>query len=192
MSPVFFGLSPCVLHRTPITTGQGDKILWTGSSVGDFSTKSAWEAIRQASPRRKLLADVWHRSLWPAISVFLWQLFQDRIPVDARMRQKGFNFPSECQCREAEETVSHLFIVSTAVQGMWQHFATLLGSTSLIRGASLIWCTSGGCIRYRNQYASRAHCRLAGFGACPDPRSSRLGGGGGCHDGDFALTVPCF
>ncbi|KAL0292714.1 UNVERIFIED_CONTAM: putative methyltransferase DDB [Sesamum calycinum] len=32
--------------------GQGDKIAWTGSSAGVFSTKSAWEAIRQASPRR--------------------------------------------------------------------------------------------------------------------------------------------
>ncbi|KAL0332910.1 UNVERIFIED_CONTAM: hypothetical protein Scaly_2192500 [Sesamum calycinum] len=69
--------------------GQGDKIVWTGSSMGDFSTKSAWEAIRQASPRRQLLADVWHRSLRTTILVFLWQFFQDRIPVDARMRQKG-------------------------------------------------------------------------------------------------------
>ncbi|KAL0391234.1 UNVERIFIED_CONTAM: putative ribonuclease H protein [Sesamum calycinum] len=30
--------------------GQGDKIVWTGSSTGDFSRKSALEAIRQASP----------------------------------------------------------------------------------------------------------------------------------------------
>ncbi|KAK4403229.1 hypothetical protein Sango_1063600 [Sesamum angolense] len=43
-----------------------------------------------------------------------------------------------------------------------------------------------------DQCASRAHCRLAGLGACPDPRSSPLGCGGGCHSGDFALTVPYF
>ncbi|KAL0290102.1 UNVERIFIED_CONTAM: putative ribonuclease H protein [Sesamum angustifolium] len=34
--------------------------------------------------------------------------------------------------------------------------------------------------------------RLARFGACPDPRSSPLGGGSGCHGCDFTLTVPCF
>ncbi|KAL0307550.1 UNVERIFIED_CONTAM: hypothetical protein Scaly_2979300 [Sesamum calycinum] len=107
--------------------GQGDRIVWTKSSTGDFSTKSAWEGIRQASPRRQLLADVWHRSLRPTISVFLWRLFQDRIPVDARMQQKGFSFPSKCQCCEAEETVSHLFIESAAVQGVWQHFAAIFG-----------------------------------------------------------------
>ncbi|KAL0362313.1 UNVERIFIED_CONTAM: putative ribonuclease H protein [Sesamum calycinum] len=113
--------------RIPIAVSQGDKIVWTGSSAGDFSTKSAWEAIRQASPRRQLLADVWHRSLQPTISVFLWRLFQDRILVDARMRQKGFSFPSKCQYCETEETISHLFIESTAVQGVWQHFAALFG-----------------------------------------------------------------
>ncbi|KAL0329148.1 UNVERIFIED_CONTAM: hypothetical protein Sradi_4901500 [Sesamum radiatum] len=30
-----------------------------------------------------------------------------------------------------------------------------------------------------------------GDGACPDPRSCPLGGGGGCYDGDLALKVPC-
>ncbi|KAL0423497.1 UNVERIFIED_CONTAM: hypothetical protein Sradi_0884500 [Sesamum radiatum] len=105
--------------------GQGDKIVWTGSSAGDFLTKSAWEAIRQTSPRRQLLADVWHRSLRLTISFFLWRLFLDRIPVDARMRQKGFNFLSKCQCCEADETVSHLFIESIAVQGVWQYSAAL-------------------------------------------------------------------
>ncbi|KAL0315138.1 UNVERIFIED_CONTAM: protein DETOXIFICATION 35 [Sesamum calycinum] len=63
----------------------------------------------------------------PIAAVFLWRLFHDRIPVDAQMRQKGFSFPSKCQCCEAEETVSHLFLESTAVQGVWQHFATLFG-----------------------------------------------------------------
>ncbi|KAL0304664.1 UNVERIFIED_CONTAM: putative ribonuclease H protein [Sesamum calycinum] len=135
----WFGEKPLaqLVHRDTYTmesvryywheAGQGDRNVWTESSTGDFSTKSAWEAIRQASPRRQLLADVWHRSLRPTISVFLWRLFQDRIPVDARMQQKGFSFPSKCQCCEAEETVSHLFIESAAVQGVWQHFAAIFG-----------------------------------------------------------------
>ncbi|KAK4392784.1 putative ribonuclease H protein [Sesamum angolense] len=122
--PMPFAQTICQIS---IAAGQGDKIVWTGSSTGDFSTKSTWEAIRQVSSRRQLLADVWHGSLRPTISVFLWRLFQDRIPVDARMRQKGFSFPSKCQCCEAEETVSHLFIDSAAVQSVWQHFAAVFG-----------------------------------------------------------------
>ncbi|KAL0297841.1 UNVERIFIED_CONTAM: hypothetical protein Sangu_3176500 [Sesamum angustifolium] len=44
----------------------------------------------------------------------------------------------------------------------------------------------------QDQCASRAHCRLAEFGACPDTRSSPFGGRGGCHGGDYTLIVPCF
>ncbi|KAL0462354.1 UNVERIFIED_CONTAM: hypothetical protein Slati_0123000 [Sesamum latifolium] len=61
------------------------------------------------------------------MSVFLWRLFQNRILVDARMKQKGFSFPSKCQYCEAEETISHLFVESSAVQGVWQHFAHFFG-----------------------------------------------------------------
>ncbi|KAL0283459.1 UNVERIFIED_CONTAM: hypothetical protein Sangu_2888800 [Sesamum angustifolium] len=39
-----------IICQIPIAAGQGDRIVWTESSMGDFSTKSAWEAIRQASP----------------------------------------------------------------------------------------------------------------------------------------------
>ncbi|KAL0301806.1 UNVERIFIED_CONTAM: hypothetical protein Sradi_6457400 [Sesamum radiatum] len=58
--PVHFAQTICQIL---VATCQGNKIVWTGSSAGDFVTKSAWEAIRQASPRRQLLADIWHRSL---------------------------------------------------------------------------------------------------------------------------------
>ncbi|KAL0354318.1 UNVERIFIED_CONTAM: hypothetical protein Sangu_1013100 [Sesamum angustifolium] len=142
--------------QIPIAAGQGDRIVWTESSTGDFSTKSAWEAIRQASPRRQLLADVWHRSLRPTISVFLWRLFQDRMIMDARMQQKGFSFPSKCQCCEAEETVSHLFIESAAVQGVWQHFAAIFG---------LCLCDTGSLThmvhfwRYSTPFHSNLHIR---------------------------------
>ncbi|KAL0284234.1 UNVERIFIED_CONTAM: hypothetical protein Sradi_7205300 [Sesamum radiatum] len=101
--PMPFAQTIC---QIPIAGGHGDKIVWTGSSTGDFSTKSAWEAIRQASLRRQLLAD------------------NSSGLADAT---KGFSFSSKCQCCEAEETVSNLFIESAAVQGVWQHFAAIFG-----------------------------------------------------------------
>ncbi|KAL0423340.1 UNVERIFIED_CONTAM: hypothetical protein Sradi_0868800 [Sesamum radiatum] len=130
--------------------------MWMGSSEGTFSTKLAWEAIRQDSPQRRLLTDVWHRSLRPTILVFLWRLFQDRILVDARMQKKGFNFPSKRQCCAAEETISHLFVESTAVQGVWQHFATLFGSCLCDMG-SLTYMVHF--LRYSTLFYSDLHIR---------------------------------
>ncbi|KAL0349842.1 UNVERIFIED_CONTAM: hypothetical protein Sradi_4133400 [Sesamum radiatum] len=104
--------------------------------VGIFAWLLCRNLHRTIVPYNRNHSPIWHRLcrisdvaepfiFWTL--VFLWQLFQDRIPVDARMKQKGFSFPSKCQCCEAEETISHLFVESMAVQGVWQHFAALFG-----------------------------------------------------------------
>ncbi|KAL0451234.1 UNVERIFIED_CONTAM: hypothetical protein Slati_1101500 [Sesamum latifolium] len=145
-----------VICQIPIAAGQDDKIVWTRSSDGVFSTRAAWETIRVVSPRRQLLADIWHCSLPPTMSVFLWWLFQNRIPVDAWLKQKGFSFLSKWQCCEAEESIPHLFVESTAVQGVWQHFAHFFG---------LQLCDTGDLIhlvqfwRYSTPFHSDLHIR---------------------------------
>ncbi|KAL2225229.1 UNVERIFIED_CONTAM: hypothetical protein Sindi_2964600, partial [Sesamum indicum] len=127
----------------------------TGSN-GTFSTASAWEAIRVASPRRQLFTDIWHRSLRPTVSVFLWRLFQDWIPVDERMKRKGFSFASKCQCCEAEESISHLFVEGEVVREVWLHFANVFG---------LQLCETGDLVnlvhfwRYSTPFHSDLHIR---------------------------------
>ncbi|KAL0342521.1 UNVERIFIED_CONTAM: hypothetical protein Scaly_1914700 [Sesamum calycinum] len=203
--PMPFAQTIC---QIPIAVDQGIELCGR-RLVRGFLDEICMGAIRQASPRRQLLADVWHRSLRPTISVFL-------------------------------ETVSHLFIESVAVQGVWQHFAAIFGlclcdTRSLTHMVHfwrystpfhsdlhirtlipflILWFTwtQRNVAKYRgvpfsidsiilevqrhlrtlDQCAGRAHSCLAGDGACPDPWSCPLGGGGECHDGDLALKVPCF
>ncbi|KAL0347925.1 UNVERIFIED_CONTAM: putative ribonuclease H protein [Sesamum angustifolium] len=91
------------------TLGEGSVSFWHDNWFGE-----------------KPLAQLVHRDTYTMESVrYYWH--EDRIPVDARIQQKGFSFPSKCQYCEAEETVSHLFIESAAVQGVWQHFAAIFG-----------------------------------------------------------------
>ncbi|KAL2228534.1 UNVERIFIED_CONTAM: putative mitochondrial protein [Sesamum indicum] len=141
---IFRIVPPQIAHiicRIPIAAGQRDRIVWTATSNGTFSTASAWEAIRVASPRRQLFTDIWHRSLRPTVSVFLWRLFQDWIPVDERMKRKGFSFASKCQCCEAEESISHLFVEGEVVREVWLHFANVFG---------LQLCETGDLVNLRN------------------------------------------
>ncbi|KAL2227921.1 UNVERIFIED_CONTAM: hypothetical protein Sindi_1771800 [Sesamum indicum] len=116
-----------VICQIPITTGERDKIVWIAASNWTFSTISAWEAIRVVSPWRQLFIDIWHRSLRPTVSVFLWRLFQDWIPMDERMKRKGFSFPSKCQYCDAEESISHLDVEGAVVRDVWLHFANVFG-----------------------------------------------------------------
>ncbi|KAL2243600.1 UNVERIFIED_CONTAM: hypothetical protein Sindi_0478000 [Sesamum indicum] len=161
---IFRIVPPQIAHiicRIPIAAGQRDRIVWTATSNGTFSTASAWEAIRVASPRRQLFTDIWHRSLRPTVSVFLWRLFQDWIPVDERMKRKGFSFASKCQCCEAEESISHLFVEGEVVREVWLHFANVFG---------LQLCETGDLVnlvhfwRYSTPFHSDLHiCTLVPF-----------------------------
>ncbi|KAL2250200.1 UNVERIFIED_CONTAM: hypothetical protein Sindi_2493700, partial [Sesamum indicum] len=51
----------------------------------------------------------------------------DWISVVERMKRKGFSFPSKCQCCEAEESISHLFVEGAVVREVWLHFANVFG-----------------------------------------------------------------
>ncbi|KAK4383132.1 hypothetical protein Sango_2806500 [Sesamum angolense] len=133
--PMPFAQTIC---QIPIAAGQGDKIVWTGSSTGDFSTTSTWEAIRQASPQRQLLADVWHHSLRPTILVFLWRLFQDRIPVDAQMQQKGSTFHLIISAMRQRRQFSICLLRVRQCRACGSTLLPFLGFASMIRGASLI------------------------------------------------------
>ncbi|KAK4382011.1 hypothetical protein Sango_2913600, partial [Sesamum angolense] len=128
-------VSKQVVLTIPIAVGQGDKIVWMGSSKGDFSTKSAWEAIRQTLPRRQLLANVWHCSLWPTISVFLWRLFQDTIPVDAN--GSSFRNPSlagaACIIRDSAGLVHLAYQVALGIRT-----SVIVELTAVWRGLELV------------------------------------------------------
>ena len=88
--------------------------------------------------------------------VFLWRLFQDWIPVDERMKRKGFSFASKCQCCEAEESISHLFVEGEVVREVWLHFANVFG---------LQLCETGDLVnlvhfwRYSTPFHSDLHIR---------------------------------
>ncbi|KAL0325047.1 UNVERIFIED_CONTAM: hypothetical protein Sradi_5074000 [Sesamum radiatum] len=73
------------------------------------------------------------------------------------MKQKELSFPSKCQCCEAKETVSHLFVESKAVQGVWQHFADHFGlqlcDTGHLTHMVQLWC-------YSTLFHSDLHIRM--------------------------------
>ncbi|KAL2228003.1 UNVERIFIED_CONTAM: hypothetical protein Sindi_1780000 [Sesamum indicum] len=116
--------------------------------------------------------DIWHRSLRPTVFVFLWWLFQDWILVDERMKEKGFSFPSKCQCCEAEERISHLFVEGAVVRDVWLRLANVFGlqlceTGDLLRMVhfyEMLQNIMGYILRPRASYwrfsASSAHCML--------------------------------
>lgn len=82
--------------KTLINTDATDCQRWNGARDDKFSMKAAWELVRVANVRSQLFADFWCQALRPSISAFLWRLIKDFLPVDERLRRKGFVFASKC------------------------------------------------------------------------------------------------
>ncbi|KAH6815132.1 hypothetical protein C2S51_019952 [Perilla frutescens var. frutescens] len=114
------------LKAVPILWGELDAPRWNLAPHDEFSLTSAWECVRHRAPRRALLADFWSDCLTPTISIFLWRLYFDRIPVDAKILAREIPLVSRCHCCSvpSTESVPHLFLQRESVQAVWMHFSS--------------------------------------------------------------------
>ncbi|XP_042515225.1 uncharacterized protein LOC122089557 [Macadamia integrifolia] len=108
--------------------GQKDRCCWSLSSLGAFSTKSAWEALRKVSPKVGWAKMVWSSVLIPRQSVFGWRLIHGKLPCDDKVKRKGVLLPSRCEmCNKAEESINHLFVKCDGAVYIWRAFAEVFG-----------------------------------------------------------------
>ncbi|XP_051145949.1 uncharacterized protein LOC127261695 [Andrographis paniculata] len=109
----------------PFDPLHADQPIWKASDTGTFTTTSAWEMSRTVGARSWLSSSLWSPLLTPTMSVFLWNLFHRRIPVDEALWRLGLPIVSRCQCCRESETFEHLFFSSAVAQRVWRHFADL-------------------------------------------------------------------
>lgn len=108
-----------------IISNKVDIPCWTASSNGKFSISSAWQTIRTVRPTSLSAKYIWHRFLPKHISVFIWRLFQHRIPIDEALWSKGIQLASKCACCSTGhmETFLHIFLESNTAAAIWDHFS---------------------------------------------------------------------
>ncbi|KAL0386078.1 UNVERIFIED_CONTAM: hypothetical protein Sradi_3002100 [Sesamum radiatum] len=141
----------------PFDEDAEDKPWWKESSNGTFSLKCAWNALRVVGVRLPTLTDLWHPTITPSLSVFMWRLIHEFIPMDDRLREKGLTRVSKCLCCNDYESLSHLFLNSLPVREVWSFFGTLFGpsppKTEHISTILQFW-------KYSSPFSSRGHIRL--------------------------------
>ncbi|CAA0843101.1 Unknown protein, partial [Striga hermonthica] len=116
------------IRQILILEGGLDGMRWRLTSLGAFSTSSAWGDVRLGNRTNLLFGAIWIDLLTPTISVFLWRLILRRIPIDTVMQARGFSFPFRCHCCVETgtfeiETFTDLFLESEIVRRVWEHYA---------------------------------------------------------------------
>lgn len=109
----------------PILDGHQDYPRWILSQRGNFTLHSAWDTIRTHRPIIPALKDLWNMGISSSISIFIWRLLSNRIPVDTKLQWRNIELASKCHCclnRPRIETLQHLFVQGEGALKVWNEF----------------------------------------------------------------------
>ncbi|KAL0920132.1 hypothetical protein M5K25_009244 [Dendrobium thyrsiflorum] len=118
-----------IITSIPLNTQEQDRIMYSGSSTGAFSLKVAWNSFRSLNDKSNILALIWHNSIPVSYSILTWRLIKGFIPVDDRLKLKGFQGPSKCQCCYHNESIKHVFLDGFFAKQVWKYFYALTNKT---------------------------------------------------------------
>jgi hypothetical protein len=109
-----------------------DTILWTRTSSGDYSAKSAYKMQFEGGIFSSFPKTVWKVWAPSCCKFFLWLLLQNRVWTADRLSLREWPNSYFCQqCHRNLETGNHLFIQCPIVHLIWQPISTWCRRQSL-------------------------------------------------------------
>jgi len=114
-----------LLSNVELQPDVEDTHIWTFSTTGQYTTKSAYEALFIGA----IQFGPWER-IWPSwapskCKFFLWTAAHKRCWTADRLARKGLQHPAACPlCDQAQETIDHLLVSCVFARQLW--FSILL------------------------------------------------------------------
>jgi hypothetical protein len=109
-----------LIAQIDLHVDQEDNIVWRLTANGEYSTKSAYEIQflgSIASPMNKCIWKVWAP---PKVKFFAWLAYQKRIWTADHLQKRGWPNCGLCPlCKQAQETVAHLFSHCHDTKRLW-------------------------------------------------------------------------
>ena len=112
------------MESKQIQSQRSDEWVWMTDSSGQFSTKSAYNAMREASLdgiEDTAFAELWKLKVLNKILVFAWRLLRDRLPTrrNIHRRQVEINDRRYLFCNSMEEDTGHMFFHCSKISPLW-------------------------------------------------------------------------
>jgi len=106
-----------------------DTLIWDKDPSGIYTPKAGYSAISLES----LLHDAkwWWKSLWklkcpPKSKIFMWCILENKVPTWDKLQKRNVYGPGWCcLCKNAEETITHLFLQCKFVAAVWEECSKL-------------------------------------------------------------------
>ncbi|KAL0283411.1 UNVERIFIED_CONTAM: putative ribonuclease H protein [Sesamum radiatum] len=97
--------------------------MWKLSGDGNFSMKATWNSLRHKRAIQQLAKEIWCPFITPTMSIFVWRLANNKIPVEEKLQEKGIQLASKCTCCDHVESLQHVFIEGSGIRRVWEYFA---------------------------------------------------------------------
>lgn len=109
------------IKKVQLDITQPDRLVFTATESGKYNSKAFKALVRPHGIVRTWAKCIWHRSLPPNISAFLWKALRHAVPIDSRVKSKGIVMASRCHCCKdfKEETLNNLFLQSEVATAVW-------------------------------------------------------------------------
>ncbi|KAL4196622.1 hypothetical protein AMTRI_Chr04g247120 [Amborella trichopoda] len=115
-----------------------DILVWIHSASGLFSTKEAWEFIRNKGTTQSIFKALWSSKCHPREKWFSWLALHERLPMISLLQQWGIAMaPPVCLfCKNSDDSPYHLLFLCDFSQAVWRSLAWHCGKR-FISGSSI-------------------------------------------------------
>ena len=105
-----------------------DVHIWQFSASGQYSTKSAYEALFIGATGFRPWERIWRSWAPGKCKFFMWTVAHNRCWTADRLARRGLPHPATCPlCDQAEETIDHLMISCVLSRQFWFNILQLFG-----------------------------------------------------------------
>jgi hypothetical protein len=123
-----FGVCWEALEGVQLQPGMLDKHLWRLSASGQYSVKSAYEAIMQGSITFEPWEQIWNTWAPPKGVFFIWLVAHNRCWTADRLQRRSLPHHEACVlCDQVPETLDHLLVSCVFSRQFWFFFLSWIG-----------------------------------------------------------------
>jgi hypothetical protein len=121
------------VEQVPLQPQQADKITWTLTTSGDYTTSSAYRAQFVDIAANHVLPGIWKTWAPPKCKFFTGLILQNRVWTSGRLARRNWDHSPVCPlCRTTLESALHLLAECRYSRRIWTVVANWLGIHHLL------------------------------------------------------------
>jgi hypothetical protein len=117
-----------LVQQVQLAPGVLDQHIWTPSSPGKYSTKSAYDRFFTGAVGFEPADQIWNTWAPSKCKFFLWLAAINRCWTADRLARRVLDHPDKCPlCDQEDETVQYILVSCVFARGVWVQILSLVG-----------------------------------------------------------------